>query len=309
MPNVWSGKWDDSPGVGHEFRNWLTGYNIANHYGLTFVHSQFAGSHVVPPEKWKTVGRVDVPVERWEKFLDFGKNEPIRKDLPENINIIRLPKIPCHSDVNHPQLVKTIQSQCKETESTLFICPFNQFLSMRWNIYRRNRFKDKYWNRRISDPTDTPFAKDRISVGVHIRRCDVNASRYPDRFLSNGYYRQILDHILKLYPSVDIHIYSDAIDVNEFPELIGLPNTTFHLCTDVFESFHSLVSSDIYVMSTGSWAILTAHLHKGIKISTEWNNAWNRFPKDIDVVPVNKKGFFNGSILQEKLDQIDRKAL
>lgn len=303
-PNIWSGRSDDSPGIGHEFRNWLTGYNVADYYDLTFVHSPFAGSHVVPPDKWKTVGRVDVPVEKWERFLDFGSGELVRQDLSNDIRIIELPKIMCHASVNNPQFTQKIKSHSKDDEPVLFICPFNQFLSMRWNLYRDNRFRDKYWNKRIRNPISTPFVADRISVGVHIRRCDVNAQRYPDRFLSNAYYKKIIEQILKLYSNADIHIYSDAAAIDEFTQLARLPNMTFHLCTDVFESFHSLVVSDIYVMSVGSWAILTAHLNKGIKIATDWNDAWNNFPADIDVVHANKQGIFNVTNLEQKIDQI-----
>lgn len=307
IPNIWAGKWDDSPGIGHEFRNWLTGYNIADYYGLRFVHSPFAGSHVVPPDKWKTVGRVDVPVEKWEKFLNLGRDELIRENLPDNIRIVQLPKIVCHASVSNTQFAQIIASHNGTNEPILFICPFNQFLSMRWNMYRHNRFQDRYWDQRIYDPIPTPFTPDRTSVGVHIRRCDVNPQRYPDRFLSNAYYEKILKQILELYPDADIHIYSDASTTVEFVQLTQLPNTTFHLCTDVFESFHSLVSSDIYVMSTGSWAILTAHLSKGIKIATDWNDAWNKFPADIDVVPVNKQGILDIPSLEKKFDQIGEK--
>lgn len=307
VPNIWAGKWDDSPGIGHEFRNWLTGYNVANYYNLTFVHSPFVGNHVVPPDKWKTVGRVDVPVKKWEKFLSFGQDELVRQDLPDDIRIIELPKIMCHADVSNPQFAQIIVSYKQTNEPILFTCPFNQFLSMRWNLYRNNKFRNKYWDQRICNPVQTPFTTDRISIGVHIRRCDVNAQRYPDRFLSNSYYEKILKQILGLYPDADIHIYSDATSIDEFTQLTQLPNTIFHLCTDVFESFHSLVASDIYVMSTGSWAILTAHLNKGIKIATDWNDAWNKFPADIDVVPVNKQGVFNISSLEKKLDQVEGK--
>jgi hypothetical protein len=117
--------------------------------------------------------------------------------------------------------------------------------------------------------------------------------------LSNTYYEKILKTILAKYPNADIHIYSDADSVNEFTQLAILPNTTFHLCTDVFESFHALVASDIYVMSTGSWAILTAHLNKGIKIATDWNSAWNNFPADVDIITANKQGNFDITKLEK----------
>lgn len=309
MPNIWSGQWDDSPGVGHEFRNWLTGYNIADYYGLTFVHSPFAGSHIVPPNKWMTVGRVDVPVEKWEKFLNFGKDELVLQDLPNGMRTVKLPKITCHANVNNHQFAKVINSTMIGNEPVLFICPFNQFLAMRWNLYRTNRFRNKYWNQRRCDPMPTPFSIGRINVGVHIRRCDVNEQRYPDRFLSNIYYETIIKHILSLSPSADIHIYSDATAIDEFANLAQLPNITFHLRTNVFETFHSLVSSDIYVMSTGSWAILTAHINNGVKITTEWNDAWNKFPADVGIVPVNRQGVFNGPNLVKQLERLKRKSV
>lgn len=303
MSNIWAGKWNDSPGVGHEFRNWLTGYNIAEYYGLTFVHSPFAGDHVVPESKWKTVGRVDVPVERWEEFLNFGRDELTLQDLPDKIRIVELPKIACHASVDNQQFAKIIKDNKSSDEPILFTCPFNQFLSMRWKLYLDNRFKNKYWNRRKCDPIPTPFLSDRISVGIHIRRCDVNELRYPDRFLSNAYYETIIKHILSLFPRADIHIYSDAVDIEEFANLEQLPNTTFHLCTDVFETFHSLVTSDIYVMGTGSWAILTAHLSRGVKITTEWNDAWNKFPANQGIVPVTKNGNFSVQLLATELEK------
>ena len=82
-----------------------------------------------------------------------------------------------------------------------------------------------------------------------------------------------------------------------------MPNTTFHLRTDVFETFHSLVTADIYVMSVGSWSILTAHLSKGIKITTGWNEAWNEFPSNLGIIQANKQGAFNVSNLRENMEK------
>lgn len=306
MPNIWAGEPNDSPGIGHEFLLWLTGYNMASYYNLTFVHSPFAGSHVVPPSKWHTIGRVDVPVERWEKFLNFGQDELTQQDLPNNIRIVELPKISCHANVSSQQFATIIESNSKSDESILFKCPFNQFTSMRWDTYRNNRFVNRYWKQRIVDPVPVPFKTDKISVGVHIRRCDVTPQRYSDRFLTNAYYRRILEQILKLYPDIDIHIYSDAANISEFPQLVQLPNTTFHLCTDIFETFHSLVSADIYVMSLGAWAVLTAHLSRGIKVTTEWNDGWNRFPSS-KYITVNREGNLNLEFLERMVNEFFRK--
>lgn len=293
-PNIWGGKQGDSPGVGHEFRLWLTGYNIADYYDLKFVHSPFIGDHVEPPENWKQVGRVDVPVSNWEPFLNFGEGELQLTDLPKDIRVIELSRIACHSAVTHQQFAQIINANKKSDEDILFKCPFNQFLSMRWAMYRKNRFKVKYWNNRKKNPINTLLSDGCLNVAVHIRRCDVTPQRYPDRFISNSYYKKIMSQILDIYPNAQIHIYSDAASEDEFPEFMSLSNITFHLRADVFQTFHSIVSADIYVTCCGSWTILTSFLSRGVKITKAWNTAWNNFPPDDQmIVPSGKDGAFN----------------
>ncbi len=306
IPNIWSGKADDSPGVGHEFRNWLTGYNIADYYNLQFVHAPFSGSDVGPEDKWNTVGRVDVPVERWENFLNFVQDELKIQDLPDDIKTVPLPRLACHINVVNPQFEKIIKGYSKSKEPVLFKCPFNQFLAMRWSIYQSNRFRKKYWEQTCKNKDLQNSGIERNdnepSVGVHIRRCDVNPRRYPDRFLSNRYYANIIRRILELYTKENIHIYSDAAKISEFPEIVDLP-VTFHLRTDVFETFYALTMADIFVASHGSWAILVSHLSFGVKITRAWNNAWNRFPIDKDIVPTNENGNFESYFLPEALNK------
>lgn len=302
-PNIWGGKQGDSPGIGHEFRLWLTGYNMADYYNLKFVHSPFIGDHVEPPENWIKVGRVDVPVSEWEPFLNFGQGELQHTDLPNDIRVIDLPKITCHFPVDNQQFSHIINKNKDNNEPILFKCPFNQFLSMRWNIYRTNRFKNKYWSKRQEDPIDTSFANDCINVAVHIRRCDVTPQRYPTRFVPNTYYKKIISQILDVYPDAQIHVYSDAASTNEFPELTSLPNMIFHLRTDIFQTFHSIVSADIYVTCVGSWTILTSFLSKGVKITKAWNAAWNNFPTDDQmIVPASKDGTFNTNRLMKGVE-------
>lgn len=301
-PNIWGGKQGDSPGIGHEFRLWLTGYNLAEHYGLKFVHSPFIGDHVEPPENWMKVGRVDVPVCKWEPFLNFGQGELQHADLPDDIRVVDLPRIECHYPVDDRRFSNLIKKHKDCDEPILFKCPFNQFLSMRWNIYRSNRFKAKYWLRRQQDPITTSFADDCMNVAVHVRRCDVTPQRYPTRFVPTSYYKKIILQILNTYPDAQIHVYSDAASVDEFPELISLPNMTFHLRTDIFQTFHSIVSADIYVTSVGSWTILTSLLSKGVKITKTWNAAWGNFPTNLNnIVPATANGDFDIGRLKKEL--------
>ncbi len=303
MSNMWAGEKGNMPGVGHQFRLWLTGYTLAQKYGCTFVHDPFCGNET---QDWEGVGRVDVPVSQWEKFLNFGEGELRLSDLNlrSSSKIFELNRYPAGQSVSRWQDAVMRQDY---DENILIKCPFNQFIRMYWDIYLDNRFKDKYWDRRSVDPVTTPFPRDRMVVGVHIRRCDVTAERYPDRFLSNEYYTNVLQQIREVYPECEIHIYSDTKSICEFADLaiILAPNTHFHLQSDIFETFHSLVSSDIFVTGVGSFSILASYLSNGVTVTTEWNNAWNNFPTGQLIVPVQKNGNLSKEILKREVDTCD----
>jgi len=300
IPNMWAGEKGNMPGVGHQFRLWLTGYTLSQKYGCTFVHDPFCGNET---QDWDGVGRVDVPVSRWEKFLNFGEDELRLSDLDlrENSKIFELNRYSAGQSVSKWQ-DSVMRQKCDG--NILIKCPFNQFIRMYWDIYLDNRFKDKYWKRRSVDPVITPFRKDRMVVGVHVRRCDVTADRYPDRYLPNQYYVNVLRQIREVYPNAAIHVYSDAKDMNELLEFVPF-DVCFNLQTNIFETFHSLVSSDIFVTGIGSFSILAAYLSHGVKVTTEWNNAWNNFPESQGIVPVKKNGNLSKEILIREVDRCD----
>jgi hypothetical protein len=299
MPNMWAGEKGNMPGVGHQFRLWLTGYTLAQKYGCTFVHDPFCGNET---QDWDGVGRVDVPVFRWEKFLNFGEGELQQSDLNlcNGARIFELFRYPAGQSVSQWE---DVVGQDYDTD-VLIKCPFNQFIRMYWDIYLDNRFKNKYWDRRSVDPITTAFPRDKMAIAVHVRRCDVTASRYPDRYLSNDYYVNVLRQIREVYPNSEVHIYSDAKDMSELLELVQ-PDVYFHLRTDIFETFHSLVSADIFVTGIGSFSILASYLSYGVTVTTEWNNAWNNFPIAQGIVPVQKNGNLSKEILKREVDTCD----
>lgn len=294
-PNMWGGEPGNTPGVGHEFRLWLTGYTLAEKYKCIFVHDQFCGSHT---QTWDGVGRVDVPVEEWESFLNIGENELRIMDMPKSIRVINLERFPAGQAVSKWNKILTENYN----EDVLFRCPFNQFIQMYWGIYATNRFKAKYWKKRIIDPVSSHFSKELISIAVHIRRCDVTQQRYPDRYLPNQYYEKVLKQIQAVYPKAEIHIYSDAKTVDELAILATISNTTFHLQTNIFETFHALVSADMFVTGIGSFSILAAYMSNGVKVTTVWNNAWNNFPENQGIVPVAKNGNLNVQLLSSEME-------
>lgn len=295
-PNMWAGEPGNMPGVGHEFRLWLTGYTLAEKHNCKFVHDPFCGDHT---QTWDGVGRVDMPVAMWESFLNIGQGELRLADLSKDIPIIDLQRFPAGQSIERWRNII-----CQDYKNdVLFRCPFNQFIPMYWDIYADNRFKQKYWDRRVDNPVISHFTTDKMSVAVHIRRCDVTRQRYPDRYLSNEYYKKVLDQIRSVYPQSIIHIYSDAKVVDELVGLAKMSNTIFHLQTDIFETFHALASADIFVTGIGSFSILAAYMSHGVKVTTDWNNAWSNFPSTEKIVPAIKNGNLSVQLLVTELEK------
>lgn len=294
MPNMWCGEPGNMPGVGHQFRLWLTGYTLAQKYNCVFVHDLFCGNQT---QTWDGVGRVDVPVKKWESFLNFGEGEFRSKDLPSGITTIDLQRFPAGQSVNRwSNIIQNLSST-----DILFRCPFNQFIRMYWDVYINNRFKSKYWKQRERHSVQSHFSSGNINIAVHIRRCDVTQQRYPDRYLPNEYYRKVLLQILQICPNAEIHIYSDVKTIDELSDLTTMPNTVFHLRSDIFETFHSLASANIFVTGIGSFSILGAYMSNGIKVTTTWNNAWDDFPSDQHIVPVAKNGNLSVQLLESMI--------
>lgn len=289
-PVLFSGVPGNAGAIGHQFRNWLTGYKIAQHYGLTFAHSPFVGSH--------TQVQIDVPVEQWEPFLNFGDGEVQRKDL-KDVEVVKLPRKPWdQARVNHPDIANLIKKHDGK-RNVLFECPENQFMPIDWGIFRNNRFRDKYWRAREIYPPCPNLDPDFTTVAVHIRRGDVTPSRYPDRYLSNGFYRKVLDQLVEALHSPNINIFSEGT-IEDFQELQDLPCVNFHLGTNVFETFHSMVSADVLLTGIGSFSILAAHLTKGVVVTKPWNLYWRDFPTDnTNIVPITKDGNISFELLDK----------
>lgn len=293
MPNIWGGHVGDAPGIGHEFFLWLTGYNLANHYGLTFVHSPFVGDHTEPPENWNTVGRIDVPVKLWESFLNFGNGELIKNDLPENTTVIEIPRFNSCPPLDHREFIKVIDNY-RELPNVLFLPPFNTFTPISWKTYYQDNLKKKYWARRQSNPILSHFSGQQISIAAHVRRCDVTPQQYPGRFQSNTYYNRIFEQILNIYPKAEIHVYSDAASMNELSQLDKWPNITFHIRSDIFTTLQALVSANILIMGISAFSVLAAYLSNGVKITRGWHPAWNKFsPKDYTIITTEPQGNFD----------------
>lgn len=120
------------------------------------------------------------------------------------------------------------------------------------------------------------FDKTKKNIGIHIRRGDVNPDKYPNRFINNENYIDIIKKI-DLSNSL-IHIFSegqpkDFTDIIEsFPE----NNFIFHLNENIQLTFHSMVKSDILVISKSSFSYCAALLNKNTIIANLIKSWWHK---------------------------------
>lgn len=301
-PVLFSGIPGNAGAIGHQWRNWLTGYKIAKHYNLTFAHVPFAGKH--------TQIQIDVPVEQWENFLNFGKEEIHRRDL-NNIEVIKLPRKQWdQARVDHPHIAEIIEKN--KGRNVLFECPDNQFMPINWEIFKTNRFKRKFWYHLGSTikkyGINYNFSSNyqKLSVAIHIRRGDVTPKSYPDRFLSNQYYYNVIKQLSDIFggDKLETHIYSEG-NIDDFGELQEFSNIKFYLNHNVFETFYNLVSSDIFITGIGSFSILAAHLHNGLIITKPWNIYWQNFPEAyLNLIPSNTNGNFDHNRIKKAAKEI-----
>lgn len=248
-------------GIGHQFLNWLAGATLARIYDLKQIHCPFDGEHV---EKG-----VVHSVKMWEDFLGFGKNLLTEKDIPKNLQVIRIPKFESYDSPFHPMFKQYIIDN--HLSDIIFECPYNSFISIDWGYYFNNDLKEQYNCARQKNPVLSYFDSNFINVAVHIRRGAINRKDYPSRWISTTEYYDIIKNIQNKHPNTFFHIYSLG-EIDDFKELHDFKNIQFHLNENDLISFDHMVRSDIFINSKSAFSVLVNYLHRGYKIYFPWDN-------------------------------------
>src|SRR3972149_24046 len=244
LPNV-------GAGVGHQFAEWNCGFLLAKRYGLTFVHRRFA---------------------IWEDFLRFGEGEVGYTDifpLPPGKRVVHLPMLDLQSEQGISQLEKSVETT---NDGDLLHLAYGQ--NMFDQTATAGMVSRKYW---LTHTPSTIYKTGSMKVGVHIRRGDI--LRLPpdecaSRILPNSYYVAQIESLKSIYPSLDIHIFSEG-DPSQFSEL---GHYALHLNENHFESFNNLASADILILSRSGFSYLAGLVSSGLKITPyPW---WHKFPDE-----------------------------
>lgn len=294
MSYVISRPWGGHCGIGHQFHNWLTGYLLSKRYGLRFVHSPFCGDIIE--------SQIDTPVQMWEKFLGFGRGFIREDQLPPDIKRIALPKIDWDesnwNDVTCDHYIWNDLINARINDNVLFECAKDQFVGLGWDYFDVKTLRINYSLSRKKWPITTSFDYDKFNVAIHIRRGDVTENgKYRVRWVGNDVYKHVMDQIRSQFSYVAFHIYSDGTE-QDLSDIIH-KDITLHLKTNIFDTFHEMVSADMLMPGQSSFSVLAAHLCRGTILARAWSPVWDNFPNDKRFVIVDHEG----NIKQERQDK------
>lgn len=285
MAYIISKPWGGHCGIGHQFQNWLVGYLLANKYGLTFVHSPFCGNITEP--------QIDTPVQQWEKFLGFGRGFIVESQLLPDIERVVLPLIRWDESTwdsvtcDHPIWKNIIKK--RRNDNVLFECAKDQFIGLGWKHLDAKTLQANYQHSRITWPMTTCFDQNKLNVAIHIRRGDVTEhGQYRIRWVADYVYKKVMDQINSAFSNVAFHVFSDGTqqDLSEFIR----DNTTIHSRSNIFNTFHQMVSADIFMPGQSAFSVLAGHLCKGTLLARSWSPMWNNFPKNNHFAVVDQEG-------------------
>lgn len=232
-------------GVGHQFHNWIIGFILADLSGSKLIQSPFTKR-----------------ADRWETVLNFNTNLPIK---PKSNKIISLPMIELGNDESYNKdkaernLKTWLEIIEKAEDETIFKTPFDMFPGVFCEkiIQYEDYLKKAYWDNKEK----YDFGTNKLNVGVHIRRGDINKAVNTNRWLELNDYSKIINHFRlnnNTGKELVFHIFSEGTK-DSFKELTN-NDVILHLNGSDIQEFNKLISTDIIITGLSTFSILGAYL-------------------------------------------------
>jgi hypothetical protein len=137
-----------------------------------------------------------------------------------------------------------------------------------------NKLRICYYSSSKPDLTSI-YNLDKFNVAIHIRRGDVSEQRYPNRFISNQTYINLLS-AYEFPENTQLHIFSEGVST-DFQSIIDrFPDIKLHLSINIENTFHSLVKADLLILSKSSFSYCAALLNNNIINATLIEKWWHK---------------------------------
>ena len=257
--------------LGHQFQNMSVSIALSlNIDNLEHLHTPFSG-----------------PSSKWEKIFNFPLKIKTKKDIKPK-KIIELPRLDFGVDVSFPlnkaekniaQIKKIIDN---ESDETLFILPKDLFpgILSKEIIKIAPLLKECYW----SNKKKYDFKHDGTTIGIHIRRGNINKHTHAARWLEVTDYLKVMNTIREknIYNSPRFIIFAES-KPSDF-KLLKSEDVDFILGGSDIETFHKMVSTDVLISGLSTFPILAAYINHGETIYWKLRN-YNKWE--------NIKGFIN----------------
>jgi len=150
------------------------------------------------------------------------------------------------------------------------------------------------------------FEKDKINIGIHIRRGDVDLINNSERYINNDHYIKIINILNKKYNNCNICIFSQGS--NNFEEFKKIKNVKLLSDLDILETFEYLCNSDYLIMAKSSLSYLAGLYNTNENIFIEssfWHSKLNHWKYTKELFTTNLvEGFENYTIYNSKLYMI-----
>jgi len=142
-----------------------------------------------------------------------------------------------------------------------------------YNDHVLNVFREMYFS---TEKPELLYDDKYKNVAVHIRRGDVNANKYPSRFITNAKYIDLLSK-MKLEGCI-LHIFSEGSE-SDFGDIVSAfpgNEVVMHINEPVQLTFHHLVMADVLVVSKSSFSYCAGLLNNNTKIANFITNWWHK---------------------------------
>ena len=137
-----------------------------------------------------------------------------------------------------------------------------------------------------SKPKPKPHRYDisKKNIVLHMRRGDVNASKYPSRWSSDQDYINLLSKTIENIgkdendniANYEIHILSEG-EPNLFKAITDIyPSIKLHLSIDIQQTFHMMVIADVLILSKSSFCYCAGLINKNKVVANNLVRWWHK---------------------------------
>lgn len=237
-----SGGWD---GAGAQIHSIISIMLFSRIFGIKYLHNPLKNieHYQGDRDEWSSL---------WEKNFSLDKIEPVYNKDENNLK---------SKNLKQPLLLW----KRKNTVYNIHNCHF--FLDLFPDNYKvfSNDFRKSYFLRN-SDKHFKFNSYKKITIGLHIRRGDVNSMNHPDRYTTDEFLIKKLSVIVSVLKknNIDfqISIFSEG-KRNDFG-VFNKFNPVLCINEDALDTMHLMINQDILIMAKSSFSYIAAIISEGI---------------------------------------------